>query len=777
MGTVAKLKVQIGASIEGLERSLSKAQKSLNTFSKNATAVGAGFSKAFTAPLVGFATASVFAFDKQAKAVAQVEQAIVSTGGAANKTSKQLQAMASALQENSLFGDEEILTKVTAQLLTFTNIADSQFDRTQQAALDLATRLGGDLQSASIQLGKALNDPVANLSALSRAGIQFSEDQKATIDALVETGQLAQAQTVILDELEKQYGGSAKAAAQAGAGGITQLKNSFGDLMEQVGEVILDALGPFINRLKELVKFMQSADKETIKLVLTVGGIAAAIGPVALALAGFAKVLSILVGALAAIVSPIALKIALVAALGVAINTLIHNIEPLADRFVYAFVVAKNAVLDMVTNALKALGELTMYVDKFVGASMISLALSFQTLKSEVPNKSDFAGFVGPLEGLGDTFTFLLDKVKEFLFGVDNATTGLLKMKDAADSIGDVEPPVFKFRDQPVDFLQLGQVGELQQRRVDADAYASSMQALGSKINQVKVETVDLTQTNTNTNASFELLSGIADSFTSSFGAGMANVVVQGEKLQDVLKNIGKLLLSAAIQKGISLLLTGGMGGDGFFGSGGGIFGKLFGKQRVNDALITSSGKVIEFSPKDNILAMQDMGSLGSGGSKDTDYTFIKSLVDISKKILFAVMPLNATLRNTDSGINSIAQNTSGGMQTNVNVNPTDVIVNPPDIIVNPPDIVVNPGDVIINPPDIVVENTFNIPGLDGLLAIPTAINELGGAITEFSNRLLTNPINTMPEVANINVQVSGQLVGDGTTLYAVIKNVERSYR
>jgi len=79
MATVAKLNVQIGATIKGLEGSLKKAESGLNKFAKSATAIGATLSKSLTLPLVGFATASVFAFDKQAKAVAQVEQAIKST--------------------------------------------------------------------------------------------------------------------------------------------------------------------------------------------------------------------------------------------------------------------------------------------------------------------------------------------------------------------------------------------------------------------------------------------------------------------------------------------------------------------------------------------------------------------------------------------------------------------------------------------------------------------------------------------------------------------------
>ena len=68
----------------------------------------------------------------------------------------------------------------------------------------------------------------------------------------------------------------------------------------------------------------------------------------------------------------------------------------------------------------------------------------------------------------------------------------------------------------------------------------------------------------------------IGNTFTNSFGQGMANIIVQGERVIDVFKNIGRLLASSVIQKGLSILLTGGLAGDGLFGSGGGILGRLF---------------------------------------------------------------------------------------------------------------------------------------------------------------------------------------------------------
>ncbi|MEQ9091778.1 MAG: phage tail tape measure protein [Balneola sp.] len=98
---------------------------------------------------------------------------------------------------------------------------------------------------------------------------------------------------------------------------------------------------------------------------------------------------------------------------------------------------------------------------------------------------------------------------------------------------------------------------------------------LQKKIDGVNSEIQELTGVSSGLSNEMILLNGIANDFTSSFGQGISNVIVQGEKLNDVLSNIGKLLLSSAIQKGLSILLTGGLSGTGLFGSGGGLFGSI----------------------------------------------------------------------------------------------------------------------------------------------------------------------------------------------------------
>ena len=181
MAKLNDLIVTIGAQTRQFDKALGSSMRKMQNFGKSTKRLGKSMTMGLTAPIAALGFTAVKAFDQQAKAIAQVEAGLKSTGNTVGFTSKQLQQMASDLQTKTIFGDEEILKDATSQLLTFTNIAGDQFTRTQSVALDLATRLDGDLKSASIQLGKALNDPIANLSALSRSGIQFSEDQKQVI--------------------------------------------------------------------------------------------------------------------------------------------------------------------------------------------------------------------------------------------------------------------------------------------------------------------------------------------------------------------------------------------------------------------------------------------------------------------------------------------------------------------------------------------------------------------------------------------------------------------
>ena len=169
--------------------------------------------------------------ERQQHAVAQLEAALKSTGAAAGYTSAQLQNMASSLQKVTTYGDDAVIG-AEALLLTFTQIRGQNFADATTAVLDLATAMGGDLKGAAVQVGKALNDPVRGVNALQRVGVSFTQAQEDVIKKLVDTGHAADAQRLILKELQTEFGGSAAAARDTLGGALAALKNAFGDLFE-----------------------------------------------------------------------------------------------------------------------------------------------------------------------------------------------------------------------------------------------------------------------------------------------------------------------------------------------------------------------------------------------------------------------------------------------------------------------------------------------------------------------------------------------------------------
>jgi hypothetical protein len=338
----AILNIIFGADTKQLDRALGGVAKRLRETADNLNGLGQNLSLGLTAPIAAFAGLATKSFVDSAKAIAQVEAAVKSTGGAAGKSVDGLAKMASELQRVSLFDDDEILQNVTANLLTFTNVAGTEFDRAQQAVLDLSTRLGTDLTSATVQVGKALNDPVKGVTALGRAGVQFTAQQKELIETLVESGDVAGAQAVILGELETQFGGAAAAAANADP--YTQLANEIGNLAEEFGGIINDALKPLLGFIREVVDEVKGWSDETKALAVVVGGLLAAIGPTLIAVSGMINAFVTIKGAMklarieqtklnaSVLANPYVIAAAAVVALGYAIYTFTRRAETAVQK-------------------------------------------------------------------------------------------------------------------------------------------------------------------------------------------------------------------------------------------------------------------------------------------------------------------------------------------------------------------------------------------------------------------------------------------------------------
>ncbi len=100
----------------------------------------------------------------------------------------------------------------------------------------MSATFGGDLKSNVASLGKALEDPINGLGGLQKSYRLLTESQRDTIQTLVETGRQAEAQRMILDELEKKIGGSGKAETSGLAGATNRLSDAWGNLLKGIAQ-------------------------------------------------------------------------------------------------------------------------------------------------------------------------------------------------------------------------------------------------------------------------------------------------------------------------------------------------------------------------------------------------------------------------------------------------------------------------------------------------------------------------------------------------------------
>jgi len=237
--TTAELIFKLTADASGLQRTLGdaasstrKIERSFATLGSSLQGVGKRLTMGLTLPLAAAAAVGVKELMEQGRVAAQTAAVLKSTGEIANVSAGQIDKLSQSIMRKTGFDDEAVASGAN-MLLTFRNVRNETgkgndiFDRTIKLSADLSTAFGQDLTASSKQLGKALQDPVAGLTALKKVGVSFTTEQRATIKALVESGDVMGAQKIILRELELQVGGSAEAFGKTLPGKIAIAKNEF----------------------------------------------------------------------------------------------------------------------------------------------------------------------------------------------------------------------------------------------------------------------------------------------------------------------------------------------------------------------------------------------------------------------------------------------------------------------------------------------------------------------------------------------------------------------
>lgn len=234
---VVDLLMKTGSFETDAQRASKTAEKRFKEIEKQAKETASSVSSAFagllSGALLGVGFGTVFGKFIEETKNAQNEQAqlaavLKSTGNAAGFTAAELNKMASGMAGVVSEGD---INRAQTRLLSYTGVVGDEFPRALQAAIDMSVRLGMTVEQSAETVGKALDVPSKGLTALSKQGFRFTEDQKKLVESLEQTGRVAEAQDVILKALESSYGGAADAARNTLGGALEALQNQINDLM------------------------------------------------------------------------------------------------------------------------------------------------------------------------------------------------------------------------------------------------------------------------------------------------------------------------------------------------------------------------------------------------------------------------------------------------------------------------------------------------------------------------------------------------------------------
>jgi hypothetical protein len=239
-----------------VQQAVGKSQQSLNKFGANAdkfgsTMFGVGAQAGAMAAAVG-APLIKMALDAEAAATAnsRLNQVFKSMGETTGQSAKKAAEFAESLMFEIAVDDKAILA-TQAKLATFEGVIKNAqgsseiFERATKAAFDLQAAGFGDAAGNAVQLGKALNDPIKGMNALTKSGVTFTAQEQAKIKALVNSGKAFEAQQLILTAIEKQVGGVAAATADDSA----KIGIAFTKISETLGKELLPIMAELTNYL------------------------------------------------------------------------------------------------------------------------------------------------------------------------------------------------------------------------------------------------------------------------------------------------------------------------------------------------------------------------------------------------------------------------------------------------------------------------------------------------------------------------------------------------
>ena len=253
---------------------------------------------------------------------AQLQAVLTSTKDVSGATAEGINQLAESLMLTTGYSKDTILS-VDNLLLGFTNISSQTMPAATQAILDFANRTGNDAVSSTMLLGRALDDPTKGMTALRREGLVLSAQQQQMVKDFQASGDMANAQGVILDALKTKYGG---AAEQSNTMAFQQrlLTSQIEEMQISIGTALLPVLTSMMEKIEPIITAVvkwTEAHPELTKWIIILAGVVTGLIAGLTLLAGAVLLVNIAMSPITLIILAVVAAIALLIADAVLIIT------------------------------------------------------------------------------------------------------------------------------------------------------------------------------------------------------------------------------------------------------------------------------------------------------------------------------------------------------------------------------------------------------------------------------------------------------------------------
>jgi phage-related protein len=327
MAEIRTLNLKLLANISDFVKGMDAATKKSQDFAKKVDRAGKAAGRAFVG-IAGGAILAAKGLEEAEIASAKLNNVLTSMGF--EDSVKRVDAYAESLQ-NLTAVDADVIKATQTKLATFANLtktvntAGGAFDRATVAALDLAAAGFGSAETNAVQLGKALEDPIKGITALARSGVTFTAQEKEKIKVLVESGELLEAQNMVLGAIEKQVGGTAAASASS----FDKIKLALDGVADAIGTGILPLIEMLTPKLQAFSAWAAENSKLLSTVVLVVGSLTGALYALSLVIKAVTIVQTVFNAVM--LLNPIGLVVLAVAALAAGFVLAYKKIEPFRD--------------------------------------------------------------------------------------------------------------------------------------------------------------------------------------------------------------------------------------------------------------------------------------------------------------------------------------------------------------------------------------------------------------------------------------------------------------